>query len=93
MQGTGIGDRTVAVLGGTGEQGLGLGRRLALAGARGCSAQRAAEAATGFPGRVVGLDNAGAAVAGDVVVVAVPWQGHRDLLASLAGPVAGPLAG
>jgi len=31
-------------------------------------------------------------VAGDVVV-AVPWQGHRDLLASLAGPVAGPVAG
>jgi predicted dinucleotide-binding enzyme len=53
----------------------------------------AGKAATGFPGPVVGLDNAGAAVAGDVVVVAVPWQGHRDLLASLAGPVAGPLAG
>ncbi len=57
MQGTGIGDRTVAVLGGTGEQDRGLGRRLTHAGA----------------------------VASDVVVVAVPWQGHRDLLASLAG--------
>ncbi|MCW2820005.1 MAG: reduced coenzyme oxidoreductase, partial [Marmoricola sp.] len=34
-------------------------------------------------------DNAGAAAAGDVVVVAVPWDGHADLLRDLAAPLAG----
>jgi len=84
---------TVAVLGGTGEQGRGLARRLALAGQRvvlgSRSADRAAEAAAGLPGQVSGLDNAGAAAAGDVVVVAVPWDGHRDLLVELSAALAG----
>jgi NADPH-dependent F420 reductase len=31
----------------------------------------------------------GAAVAGDIVIVAVPWEGHRELLASLTGELAG----
>jgi NADPH-dependent F420 reductase len=85
----------VAVLGGTGEQGRGLARRLALAGHRvvlgSRDASRAAAAADGLPGSVTGTDNAGAAAAGDVVVVAVPWEGHRDLLASLRGPLAGKI--
>ena len=88
---------TVAVLGGTGEQGRGLARRFALAGvpvvlgSRG--AERAAEAAAalaaegGLP--VTGASNADAAAAGDVVVVAVPWEGHGELLASLAEVLAG----
>ena len=84
---------TVSVLGGTGEQGRGLARRLALAG---CpvvlgsrDAARAVAAAEGLPGSVTGADNAAAAAAGDVVIVAVPWDGHRELLASLAGELAG----
>ena len=84
---------TVAVLGGTGEQGRGLARRLALAG---CpvvlgsrDAARAAAAAEGLPGSVRGADNATAAAEGDVVIVAVPWDGHRELLASLADVLAG----
>jgi NADPH-dependent F420 reductase len=83
----------VAVLGGTGEQGRGLARRLALAG---CSvvlgsrdATRAEAAAAALPGGVRGADNAAAAAAGDVVIVAVPWEGHRELLESLAGELAG----
>jgi NADPH-dependent F420 reductase len=83
----------VAVLGGTGEQGRGLARRLALAGVRvvlgSRDAARAQAAAEGLPGDVTGADNAGAARAGDVVVVAVPWDGHRELLVSLAGELAG----
>ena len=84
---------TVAVLGGTGEQGRGLARRLALAG---CpvvlgsrDAARAQAAAEGLPGSVRGADNATAAAEGDVVIVAVPWDGHRELLASLAGALDG----
>ncbi len=83
----------VAVLGGTGEQGRGLSRRLALAGQRvvlgSRDAGRAQAAAAGLPGEVSGADNAAAAEAGDLVVVAVPYDGHRELLASLAGPLAG----
>jgi NADPH-dependent F420 reductase len=83
----------VAVLGGTGEQGRGLARRLALAGQRvvlgSRDAGRAQAAAAELPGEVSGADNAAAAEAGDLVVVAVPYDGHRELLASLAGPLAG----
>ena len=83
----------VSVLGGTGEQGRGLARRLALAGhpvvLGSREAARAAAAAADLPGDVSGIDNAGAAAAGDVVIVAVPWEGHRELLTSLAGELAG----
>src|SRR5690242_3669221 len=41
--------------------------------------------------RVTGLANAECAAAADVVVVAVPWDGHRELLASLAGALAGKI--
>ena len=83
----------VSVLGGTGEQGRGLGRRLALAGCRvvlgSRDAGRAEAAAADLPGEVTGGDNAAAAARGDVVIVAVPWDGHRELLVSLAGALAG----
>lgn len=80
--------KTVAVLGGTGPQGRGLARRFAAAGIPvvigSRSAERAADAATELPGEVTGADNAGAAAAGDIVVVAVPWDGHGELLKALA---------
>jgi NADPH-dependent F420 reductase len=86
---------TISVLGGTGEQGRGLARRFALAGSTvvlgSRDAGRAAAAAADLPGAVTGTDNASAAAAGDVVVVAVPWDGHRELLASLAEPLAGKI--
>ena len=89
--------RTVAVLGGTGPQGRGLARRFAAAGLTvvigSRSAERAgdtaAELATATGGSVTGADNAQAAAAGDVVVVAVPWDGHGELLAALAPQLAG----
>jgi NADPH-dependent F420 reductase len=89
--------RTVAVLGGTGPQGRGLARRFAAAGLTvvigSRSAERAgdtaAELATATGGTVTGADNAGAAEAGDIVVVAVPWEGHGELLAGLAPQLAG----
>ncbi|MDI6912580.1 NADPH-dependent F420 reductase [Nocardioides sp.] len=84
---------TVAVLGGTGPQGRGLARRLATAGVPvvigSRSADRAAHTAADLPGEVSGADNAGAAAAGDVVVVAVRWDGHGDLLTSLKAELAG----
>ena len=84
---------TIAVLGGTGEQGRGLARRFALAGLTvvlgSRDAARAAAAAADLPAGVTGADNAAAASQGDVVVVAVPWEGHKELLVSLADPLAG----
>ena len=90
-------DRVVAVLGGTGPQGRGLARRFAAAGIAvvigSRDAERAAAVATALAtdtgGTVSGADNATAADQGDLVVVAVPWEGHRDLLAGLARQLAG----
>lgn len=78
----------LAVLGGTGEQGRGLAFRYALAGHEvligSRSAERAAETAQAMPGRVRGCSNADAAAAADVVICAVPWEGHKELLQQLA---------
>jgi NADPH-dependent F420 reductase len=88
---------TVAVLGGTGPQGRGLVRRWATAGIAtvigsrdaGRAADVAGELADATGGDVRGLANADAAAAGDVVIVAVPYDGHRELLASLRTELAG----
>lgn len=88
---------TIAVLGGTGPQGRGLARRFAAAGLDvvlgSRSTERAAEAAAALAsvGRVRGMSNAEAAVAGDVVLVVVPWDGHAELLASLTDELAGKI--
>lgn len=90
----------VAVIGGTGPQGKGLGFRFARGGhsvVLGSRAVEKAEAvaaevterlvgATGA-GAVTGAANADAVAACDVVLLAVPYDGHDDLVASL------PLAG
>jgi NADPH-dependent F420 reductase len=90
---------TVAVLGGTGPQGRGLVRRWAAAGISVVVGSRAAEravetaaelaAATG--GEVRGMANAEAAAAGDVVLLAVPYEGHADLVRAMAAALAGKI--
>jgi 8-hydroxy-5-deazaflavin:NADPH oxidoreductase len=88
---------TVAVLGGTGPQGRGLARRWAAAGIpvvigsrdAGRAAEAAAELADVTGGDLRGLSNADAAAAGDVVLVSVPYDGHAELLRSLAPVLAG----
>jgi NADPH-dependent F420 reductase len=90
---------SVGILGGTGDQGRGLAYRLARAGQRVVIGSRAASrgevaaaalsALPGVPaGVLTGGDNA-AACATDVVIVAVPWEGHADLLAGLRDNLAG----
>jgi NADPH-dependent F420 reductase len=92
---------TIAVIGGTGPQGKGLGYRFArgghdvILGSR--QESRAVEAAdelaarlTGdCAGSVGGADNAKAADVADMVLLAVPYDGHDDLVASLATHLAG----
>lgn len=86
---------TIGILGGTGDQGRGLARRFAVAGSPviiGSRSQDRAAAAAASLGEdlgIRGMTNQEAATAADVVIVAVPWEGHGALLASLAGPLAG----
>jgi hypothetical protein len=85
----------IGVLGGTGDQGRGLARRLAMAGqkviigSRDAGRAAVAAATVGTAPQVTGMSNEDTAASADVVIVAVPWDGHRDLLASLVGPLAG----
>ncbi|MFN8191316.1 MAG: NADPH-dependent F420 reductase [Nocardioidaceae bacterium] len=84
---------TIAVLGGTGPQGRGLARRFAGAGLTvvlgSRSPERAQETAAAIGHGVRGAGNADAAREGDIVVVAVPWDGHADLLRELADALDG----
>jgi hypothetical protein len=90
---------TLAVLGGTGDQGRGLARRFGLAGHRVVIGSRSAERAEQvarelaetLPAdvRVDGADNHGAAEIADVVIVAVPFEGHAELLRALSSALAG----
>ncbi|MER6622351.1 NADPH-dependent F420 reductase [Streptomyces sp. NPDC000931] len=85
----------VGVLGGTGPQGKGLAYRLAKAGQKVIIGSRAAEraqaAAEELGHGVEGADNAETARRSDVVIVAVPWDGHSKTLDSLREELAGKL--
>jgi NADPH-dependent F420 reductase len=93
-----VSELTVGILGGTGDQGRGLAYRLARAGqsvvigSRTAERGRAAAAElTDLPGvrvPVDGGDNDQAARRGDVVIVALPWEGHAATLSALAGALA-----
>lgn len=87
---------TVAVIGGTGPQGKGLGYRFARHGHDIVLGSRAAEKAEVSAAEVTarlsdvagagvarGATNADAIAAADVVLLAVPYDGHDDLVASL----------
>jgi hypothetical protein len=84
----------IAILGGTGDQGRGLARRFAIAGHRVIIGSRQAERATaaatelGSSLGIEGAANAEAARQADIVIVAVPWDGHGELLAALADDLA-----
>jgi NADPH-dependent F420 reductase len=96
---------TVGVLGGTGPQGRGLALRLAAGGQRVLLGSRDAEravavaeqvaaraagvAAPGVEVSVEGGANSEVASAADLVIVAVPFDGHAATLRELAAPLAG----
>ncbi len=93
---------TIGIIGGTGDQGRGLGRRFALAGHRvvvgSRDPARAQEAAAALVAAhpdeeldVTGADNAHAASSAELVIVAVPYEGHRETLAPLAEHCAGKI--
>ena len=92
-----VASMSIGILGGTGDEGRGLAHRFALAGnpviIGSRSAERAAAAAQGLGGElgIRGMTNPDAAESADVVIVAVPWDGHAALLASLTAPLAGKI--
>jgi len=86
---------SIGILGGTGDQGRGLAFRFARAGHPVIIGSRTAERAQGIAEQVghqvQGMANRETAAAADVVIAAVPFDGHRDLLASLAPELAGKI--
>ncbi|MGW2324353.1 NADPH-dependent F420 reductase [Streptomyces sp. NPDC001700] len=88
----------VGVLGGTGDQGRGLAYRLARAGQKVIIGSRAAERAQtaaeelgGAELGIEGADNAECSRRSDIVIVAVPWEGHGKTLESLREELSGKL--
>jgi 8-hydroxy-5-deazaflavin:NADPH oxidoreductase len=86
---------TIGILGGTGEQGRGLARRFALAGNPVIIGSRSHDRAQGVAQEIGhaarGLANRDCAREADVVIAAVPWEGHSDLLSGLAAELAGKI--
>jgi len=60
-------------------------------GSRDAGRASAAAASLDLPEHVSGTSNENAASAADIVIVAVPWDGHGALLAQLEGPLAGKI--
>ncbi|GAA4922073.1 NADPH-dependent F420 reductase [Streptomyces coeruleoprunus] len=85
----------VGVLGGTGDQGRGLAFRFGRAGQKviigSRSADRAREAAAELGLGIEGADNAECARRADIVIVAVPWDGHAATLEALREELRGKL--
>ncbi|KOU66969.1 oxidoreductase [Streptomyces sp. WM4235] len=85
----------VGVLGGTGDQGRGLAYRFARAGQKVIIGSRAADraqtAAEELGLGVEGADNADCARRSDIVIIAVPWEGHAKTLEALREDLAGKL--
>ena len=86
-------NRTIAVIGGTGDQGFGLVLRWAKAGEKiiiGSRQQQKAEDAArkaretlGGNGSISGMENPKAAAAADVIVMSVPFAAHVDMIKSV----------
>lgn len=90
---------TVGILGGTGDQGRGLAYRLARAGhrvvigsrtpSRGQATAAQLETLASIPAGVLSGGDNQVACANDVVIVAVPWAGHAELLAEVRETLTG----
>lgn len=86
-------DRTIAVIGGTGDQGFGLVLRWAKAGEKiiiGSRQQQKAEDAAkkaqdtiGGSPSILGMENAKAAAEADIIVMSVPFAAHMDMIKSV----------
>lgn len=88
---------TIAIVGGTGPQGSGIGLRLAIAGEDvvlgSRDAGRASEEAARLKeehspkGKLAGATNVDAIAAADTVILAVPYKGHEEVVSGLADAI------
>jgi NADPH-dependent F420 reductase len=85
----------IGVLGGTGDQGRGLALRLAASGLSvilgSRDGARAQSAADELGHGITGADNATCAERSDIVIIAVPWDGHRPTVESLESELRGKI--
>ena len=83
----------IGVLGGTGDQGRGLARRLAMSGLPVTIGSRDAERARDIAAElglgIEGASNADCAAGAEIVIAASPWDGHGPLLESLRTQLVG----
>jgi len=94
-----VGNLLVGIIGGTGDQGRGLAMRLASAGQRILIGSRTSERAAAAAKEVAGLTgglvegdtNFDVASRSDVVIVAVPYEGHAETLTALIAPLVGKI--
>jgi NADPH-dependent F420 reductase len=86
----------IAIIGGTGDEGLGLAMRFAAAGQEVVIGSRSAERArtaaetvrAAVPNaRIDGVENAEAARRSDIVFISVPYSGQRDTVTALKEPI------
>ena len=92
-----MGERTIAVIGGTGDQGFGIVLRLAKAGEKliiGSRQQQKAEDAAkrareilGGNAAVNGMENPKAAAAADIIIMSVPFAAHVDMIKSVVDSI------
>lgn len=92
-----MGERTIAVIGGTGDQGFGIVLRLAKAGEKlviGSRQQQKAEDAAkrareilGENVAVNGMENSKAAAAADIIIMSVPFAAHVDMIKSVVDSI------
>lgn len=86
----------IAIVGGTGEQGRGLARRLGMAGLTIIIGSRDGERAAASAAQlgistVSGTSNDAAIAEVDAVIIAVPWAGHEATLRELSPALAGKI--
>jgi NADPH-dependent F420 reductase len=88
-------NQTIAVVGGTGNLGAAIARRLAKSGRRVVIGSRVAERAQKIAGElgfgITGTSNADAAAAGGIVIVTVPFASQEATYAEIAPHVAGKI--
>lgn len=91
--------KTIGIIGGTGPQGKGLGYRFARGGYdvvlgsrqddRAVAAAEELGERLGSQATIRGMENDKAAQTADLAVLAIPFSGHDDVVASLRDPLAG----
>lgn len=90
-----LSSKVIGVLGGTGEQGKGLATRFAAAGLSviigSRTVDRASDVAREIGETVRGMSNEDTALSSDIVIVAVPWDGHRELLEKMVSQLSGKI--